>query len=106
MHRYSLPELRLLQRWQLSYAAEFIALNSTGERLALITKHHVLKFFDIRDQQPIVVPNFERRDVWSLIWDAERANTCVCMEKQKVIVLHGVQSEKNKTKNIFLSSIK
>lgn len=36
-----------------------MALNSTNKRLALITKHHVLKFFDIKDNAPTVVPNFE-----------------------------------------------
>lgn len=63
-----MPDIKIQQRYQLSYAAESMALNPTNRRLALITKHHVLKFFDIKDDNTTtVVPNFERRDVWCLI---------------------------------------
>jgi hypothetical protein len=88
-----MPEIKLQQRYSLSYAAEHMALNSTNRRLALITKHHVLKFFDIKDNAPIVIPNFERRDVWCLIWDKDREDTLVCMEKQKVVVINGLEVE-------------
>ncbi|KAI6173956.1 WD repeat-containing protein 35 [Aphelenchoides besseyi] len=92
VHRYSMPDLKLQQRYQLSYAAEHMALDSTNKRLAFITKHHILKFFELQDNALTVVPNFERRDVWSLIWDKDE-DTLVCMEKQKVIVIHGVECE-------------
>ncbi|CAD5234713.1 unnamed protein product [Bursaphelenchus xylophilus] len=93
VHRYNLPDVNLVQRYQLSYAAESMALNSTSTRLALINKHHLLKFFDIKDNNAIVVPNFERKDVWGVIWDKDREDTLVCMEKQKVIVIHGTDTE-------------
>lgn len=57
-----MSDIKLQQRYQLSYAAEYMALNANNRRLALITKHHMLKFFDIKDNVPTVVPNFERRD--------------------------------------------
>ncbi|KAI6243756.1 WD repeat-containing protein 35 [Aphelenchoides fujianensis] len=87
VHRYSLPDLKLQQRYQLSYAAEHMALNSTNKRLAFITKHHVLKFFDFHQENALtVVPNFERRDVWN-------EDSLVCMEKQKVVVIHGTDCD-------------
>lgn len=69
MHRYSLPEVKLQYRYQLGHAAEAMALNCTGRRLAIITKHHVLKFYDIKDNAAAIVPNFEKRDVWDMKWD-------------------------------------
>ncbi|CAD5229090.1 unnamed protein product [Bursaphelenchus okinawaensis] len=93
VHRYNLPDVTLVQKYQLSYSAETMALNSTNTRLALINKHHLLKFFDIKDNNAVVVPNFERKDVWGVIWDKNREDTLVCMEKQKVLVIHGTETE-------------
>lgn len=93
VHQYSLPNVTLTTRYNLGYKAIYMTLNINSTRLAVISDNYLLKFFDIKETGALVVPNFEKREIWGVIWDKDRDDTLVCMEKQKVIMVHGTDSE-------------
>ena len=83
-----------------------MAPNCTGTRLAYVSKHNTLKFFDLPSESNaiVAVPKFERKEVWSVEWDMvrdfyklvrtiysenyalqEKDDTLAIMEKQRLI---------------------
>jgi hypothetical protein len=58
-----------------------LELNCTGSRLAYITKHHNLRFFDLGGNAATAVPGIEKKETWSVVWDVEKDDTVAIMEK-------------------------
>jgi len=74
LHIYSLPEIQLhsIVKNALVLPAKTLSLSCNGKKLALISKHHVLRLYDLTDGDKAVKPmqGFERKEVWSVEWDA------------------------------------
>ncbi|KAI1714229.1 WD repeat-containing protein 35 [Ditylenchus destructor] len=96
MHRFGLPDLQQQQavfRTGISPAVH-MAVNCTGSRLALVGKHHTLKFFDLSKPNAItLVSGFEKKEVWAVEWDTEKDDSLAIMEKQRLMVIRGTETE-------------
>ncbi|KAL3125948.1 hypothetical protein niasHT_009477 [Heterodera trifolii] len=95
IHRYSLPDLSL--RWAHRsniQMPKLMALNCVGNRLAIVGKHNTLRFFTLSDQNAFSpVLGFERKEVWAIEWDGEKDDTLAIMEKQRLLVIRGTETE-------------
>lgn len=117
MHRYRLPDVQQQYVFKVGIPpARQLSLNCAGNRLALINRHWTLKFYTVADPtQMVVVPGFERKDVWNVEWDMvglwcchpckirlcvserrilqEKDDTLAVMEKSRLVVIRGIDAE-------------
>ncbi|KAJ8290228.1 hypothetical protein GJAV_G00010260 [Gymnothorax javanicus] len=104
LHRYSLPNIGLVQKYSPSYRAFQLSLNCTSSRLAIIDITGVLTFFDL---EPRVAADgsgeqgamggdplkFERKDVWDMKWANDNPDLFAMMEKTRMYVFRNLDPE-------------
>ncbi|KAM6912965.1 WD repeat-containing protein 35 [Xenentodon cancila] len=103
MHRYSLPNLALIQKYTLNNRAYHLSLNCNSSRLAIIDIAGVLTLLDLevqtmtddaRDQASAGDPSrFERKDVWDMKWANDNPDLFAMMEKTRMYVFRNLDPE-------------
>ncbi|KAM9432566.1 WD repeat-containing protein 35 isoform 3-T3 [Salvelinus alpinus] len=98
IHKYSLPNVALVQKYSLNYRAYQLSLNCTSSRLAIIDISGVLTFLDLEvrsssdddsgSQAGTGDPSkFERKDVWDMQWANDNPDLFAMMEKTRMRLL-------------------
>ncbi|XP_026864061.2 WD repeat-containing protein 35 isoform X3 [Electrophorus electricus] len=103
LHRYSLPNVSLLQKYSLSSRAYQLSLNCNSSRLAIIDMMGVLTFFDMEargspgDAEGASLAGdpskFERKDVWDMQWANDNPDLFAMMEKTRMYVFRNLDPE-------------
>uniref|UniRef100_A0A915D9I2 Anaphase-promoting complex subunit 4-like WD40 domain-containing protein n=1 Tax=Ditylenchus dipsaci TaxID=166011 RepID=A0A915D9I2_9BILA len=79
VHRFSLPEV------------EQQAVFKAGLPPAILMSINFLR--SIQAKLYSLVPGFEKKEVWSVEWDTEKDDTLAIMEKQRLMVIRGTETE-------------
>ncbi|CAB1330545.1 unnamed protein product, partial [Coregonus sp. 'balchen'] len=104
IHKYSLPNVALVQKYSLNYRAYQLSLNCTSSRLAIIDISGVLTFLDLAvrsssgdgsgSQAGTGDPSkFERKDVWDMQWANDNPDLFAMMEKTRMYVFRNLDPE-------------
>ncbi|XP_063298196.1 WD repeat-containing protein 35 [Pelobates fuscus] len=101
VHRYSLPNVALVQKYSLSYRAYQMSLNCNSNRLAIIDISGVLTLVDLEarytddagQQLTGEKLNFERKDVWDMQWANDNPDLFAVMEKTRMYVFRNLDPE-------------
>ncbi|XP_073481441.1 WD repeat-containing protein 35 isoform X2 [Aquarana catesbeiana] len=101
VHRYSLPNVALVQKYGLSCRAFQMSLNCNSSRLAIIDLSGVLTFLDLEatnsydtGKQTIGEQlKFERKDVWDMKWANDNPDLFAMMEKTRMYVFRNLDPE-------------
>lgn len=118
--RFSLPHLTLENKYIIKCRPQSISLNCDSTRLSIIDINGVLTLFDLdaknngtslsalntpasgsnSNKGMIGVSNaigvhldFERKDIWDLIWSDDNPELFACMEKTRMYVFRGLNPE-------------
>uniref|UniRef100_A0A3Q2XUY4 WD repeat-containing protein 35 n=1 Tax=Hippocampus comes TaxID=109280 RepID=A0A3Q2XUY4_HIPCM len=103
IHRYSLPNVILIQKYQMN-RAHHLSLNCNSSRLAVIDISGVLTLLDVEahapsgdaagSQVPIGGPSkLERKDVWDMKWAKDNPDLFAMMEKTRMYVFRNLDPE-------------
>uniref|UniRef100_A0A8C5M5H2 WD repeat-containing protein 35 n=1 Tax=Leptobrachium leishanense TaxID=445787 RepID=A0A8C5M5H2_9ANUR len=101
VHRYSMPNVGLVQKYNLTYRAYQMSLNCNSNRLAIIDISGVLTLVDLEARytdeagQPLAGEklNFERKDVWDMKWANDNPDLFAMMEKTRMYVFRNLDPE-------------
>lgn len=98
LYRYTLPHISLETKYQLPCRPIKISINSNGSRISIIDIHNRLICYDLDVEQPsgdlgTVVPDFERKDAWDMLWAEDNPELFVVMEKARMYVFHNLKPE-------------
>ncbi|XP_048791015.1 WD repeat-containing protein 35 isoform X2 [Lagopus muta] len=101
IHRYSLPNVGLIQKYTLNCRAHQLSLNCNSSRVAIIDLSGVLTFFDLdarvissTGQQVIGEQlKLERKDVWDMKWAKDNPDLFAVMEKTRMYVFRNLDPE-------------
>ncbi|XP_032877389.1 WD repeat-containing protein 35 isoform X1 [Amblyraja radiata] len=101
LHKYSLPNVTLLQNYQLNCRSYQLSLNCNSSRLAIIDITGILTFFDLETRimdstgQQVVGEEmkFERKDVWDMKWANDNPDLFAMMEKTRMYVFRNLDPE-------------
>uniref|UniRef100_A0A8C5DJY1 WD repeat-containing protein 35 n=1 Tax=Gouania willdenowi TaxID=441366 RepID=A0A8C5DJY1_GOUWI len=104
IHRYSLPNVVLLQKYTVNNRANYLALNCNSSRLAIIDIAGVLTLMDLDvgatsddstgNQASTGDPSkFERKDVWDMKWANDNPDLFAMMEKTRMYVFRNLDPE-------------
>ncbi len=110
--RYSLPHISLENKHALRCRPQHIALNSNSSRLSIIDINGILTFFDIESHTDdgVLRPGggehlaYERKDTWDMIWADDNPELFCVMEKTRMYIMRGVDSEEPVLSSGYLSS--
>uniref|UniRef100_A0A914MD46 Anaphase-promoting complex subunit 4-like WD40 domain-containing protein n=2 Tax=Meloidogyne TaxID=189290 RepID=A0A914MD46_MELIC len=95
LYRFSLPNVQLQSTFKSNIPApKLMTINCDGSRLALIGKYNVLRLIDL-PKENIFTPilTFERREVWSVEWDDAKNDLLALMEKQRLVIVRGTETD-------------
>uniref|UniRef100_A0A3Q3JR91 WD repeat-containing protein 35 n=1 Tax=Monopterus albus TaxID=43700 RepID=A0A3Q3JR91_MONAL len=104
IHRYSLPNVVLIQKYTLNNRAHYLSLNCNSSRLAIIDIAGVLTLLDLEvrastddnagNQASAGNPSkFERKDVWDMKWANDNPDLFAMMEKTRMYVFRNLDPE-------------
>uniref|UniRef100_A0A803XM55 WD repeat-containing protein 35 n=1 Tax=Meleagris gallopavo TaxID=9103 RepID=A0A803XM55_MELGA len=101
IHRYSLPNVGIIQKYTLNCRAHQLSLNCNSSRVAIIDLSGVLTFFDLdarvtssTGQQVIGEQlKLERKDVWDMKWAKDNPDLFAVMEKTRMYVFRNLDPE-------------
>uniref|UniRef100_A0A8C3LWV4 WD repeat-containing protein 35 n=1 Tax=Chrysolophus pictus TaxID=9089 RepID=A0A8C3LWV4_CHRPC len=101
IHRYSLPNVGIIQKYTLNCRAQQLSLNCNSSRVAIIDLSGVLTFFDLdarvissTGQQVIGEQlKLERKDVWDMKWAKDNPDLFAVMEKTRMYVFRNLDPE-------------
>ncbi|XP_010877761.2 WD repeat-containing protein 35 isoform X1 [Esox lucius] len=104
IHKYSLPNVALVQKYSLNCRAYQLSLNCNSSRLAIIDISGVLTFLDLEvrlssadgagSQAGSGDPSkFERKDVWDMQWANDNPDLFAMMEKTRMYVFRNLDPE-------------
>ena len=105
VQQYSLPDVKVERAHRLRCRPSLLSLNCDSDRFAVIELRpdgsNVLHMFDLEARSvssngdPVVGAHldFERKDVWSIIWASDAPDMCAIMEKTRMYVLRNLDAE-------------
>ncbi|RVE56857.1 hypothetical protein OJAV_G00210340 [Oryzias javanicus] len=102
IHRYSLPNVVLLQKYPSNNRAYYLSLNCNSSRLAIIDIAGVMTLLDLdvsaaSDGGPnrgsADPSKFERKDVWDMKWANDNPDLFAMMEKTRMYVFRNLDPE-------------
>ncbi|XP_072314070.1 WD repeat-containing protein 35 [Eucyclogobius newberryi] len=103
IHRYSLPQVALVQKYTLNNRAYHLSMNCNSSRLAVIDIAGVLTLLDldVRSQRGDAADSgaagdlskFERKDVWDMKWAKDNPDLFAMMEKTRMYVFRNLDPE-------------
>jgi hypothetical protein len=69
-----------------------MSINCDGSRLAITGKYNILRLIDLSKSNSFIpISTFERREVWSVEWDDAKNDLLALMEKQRLVIVRGVE---------------
>lgn len=89
--RYSLPHLMLEKTIALSGKPDQLRINNNGKKMAMIDYTNVLTFYELKEDSDEIVIDFEKKDVWSVVWSKEDPDHCVFLEKYRLFFKQGAE---------------
>uniref|UniRef100_A0A668VVY2 WD repeat-containing protein 35 n=1 Tax=Oreochromis aureus TaxID=47969 RepID=A0A668VVY2_OREAU len=104
LHRYSLPNVVLVQKYTLNNRAHYLSLNCNSSRLAIIDIAGIMTLLDLEvhtstdngtGNQPSTgdPSKFERKDVWDMKWANDNPDLFAMMEKTRMYVFRNLDPE-------------
>uniref|UniRef100_A0A3Q2X111 WD repeat-containing protein 35 n=1 Tax=Haplochromis burtoni TaxID=8153 RepID=A0A3Q2X111_HAPBU len=104
LHRYSLPNVVLVQKYTLNNRAHYLSLNCNSSRLAIIDIAGIMTLLDLgihtstdngTGNQPSTgdPSKFERKDVWDMKWANDNPDLFAMMEKTRMYVFRNLDPE-------------
>ncbi|XP_037550969.1 WD repeat-containing protein 35 [Nematolebias whitei] len=104
IHKYSLPNAALVQKYSLNNRAYYLSMNCNSSRLAIIDIAGVLTLLDLevrsaagdRTGNPTGVGDpsrFERKDVWDMKWANDNPDLFAMMEKTRMYIFRDLDPE-------------
>nr|XP_019940254.1 PREDICTED: WD repeat-containing protein 35 [Paralichthys olivaceus] len=104
IHRYSLPNVGIIQKYTLNNRAHYLSINCNSSRLAIIDIAGVLTLLDLDvrastdnitgNQVSVGDPSkFERKDVWDMKWANDNPDLFAMMEKTRMYVFRNLDPE-------------
>ncbi|XP_030575104.1 WD repeat-containing protein 35 isoform X3 [Archocentrus centrarchus] len=104
LHKYSLPNVVLIQKYTLSNRAHYLSLNCNSSRLAIIDIAGIMTLLDLEvhastdngtgNQASTGDPSkFERKDVWDMKWANDNPDLFAMMEKTRMYVFRNLDPE-------------
>uniref|UniRef100_A0A0K0FYV2 ANAPC4_WD40 domain-containing protein n=1 Tax=Strongyloides venezuelensis TaxID=75913 RepID=A0A0K0FYV2_STRVS len=93
IHRYSFPEIKLQCIYKIDTTPEILSINCTEKRLAHVSCHGQLRFFDMTPTSVKEVLTGERKDVWGVKWDMAKEYSIAIMEKTRMFVINNREAE-------------
>ncbi|MED6241180.1 WD repeat-containing protein 35 [Ataeniobius toweri] len=104
IHRYSLPNVSLIQKYSSNSRAHYLSLNCNSSRLAIIDISGLLTLLELdvhsatdegtRNQATAGDPSkFERKDVWDMKWANDNPDLFAMMEKTRMYVFRNLDPE-------------
>ncbi|XP_056151968.1 WD repeat-containing protein 35 [Lampris incognitus] len=104
IHRYSLPNVVLVQKYSLNNRAYHLSLNCNSSRLAIIDISGVLTLLDLEVRASSADSSgshsaagdpskFERKDVWDMKWANDNPDLFAMMEKTRMYVFRNLDPE-------------
>ena len=104
LYRFTLPHLSLEGKYNLRCHATHLALNCTSTRCSIIDTQNILSFFDMkaafmeenttaRGGDSKAHLEFERKDVWSIVWADDDPEMFAVTEKARLTVFKGFEPE-------------
>ncbi|XP_077517801.1 intraflagellar transport protein Oseg4 [Amblyomma americanum] len=93
-HRYSMPQLLLVQKYSIPCRPNRVMLNCTSSRMSVIDITGCLLLFDLEarslEGEQLA---FERRDIWDVKWAKDNSELFVLMEKTRMYVFRNLDPE-------------
>uniref|UniRef100_A0A1B6EDL0 WD repeat-containing protein 35 n=1 Tax=Clastoptera arizonana TaxID=38151 RepID=A0A1B6EDL0_9HEMI len=93
VQRYSLPQVALVQRYNLSCRANSISINCDSSKAAVIDATGILTLLELEAGSGEDISGFERKDVWAMVWASDNPQLLAIMEKTRMYVIRGVDPE-------------
>ncbi|XP_003962343.3 WD repeat-containing protein 35 [Takifugu rubripes] len=96
LHRYSLPNVVLIQKYTLNNRPHYLSLNCNTCRLAIIDIAGVMTLLELEaGAQPSSgdPSKFERKDVWDMKWANDNPDLFSMMEKTRMYVFRNLDPE-------------
>lgn len=101
IHKYSFPNLELIQRYAVAYEPKRMSLNCNSSRLAIINTGGMLTIFDLNARvtdengQEVIGEQlrFERKDVWDIKWADDNPELFAMMEKTRMYIFRNLGPE-------------
>eukprot|EP00040_Diaphanoeca_grandis_P015836 m.81289 g.81289 ORF g.81289 m.81289 type:complete len:1161 (-) comp25403_c0_seq3:252-3734(-) len=109
MQNYSLPTLALGNTHQLNCRPEILSLNCDSSRVGVVDINGIFTLYDldVKHTDPetgtshvgSVVPGFERKDVWNVMWAKDNPQLFAIMERTYMYIFRGTDPEEPFTSN-------
>ena len=97
VHKYTIPHVALECRFKLSCRPQLMGINCNSAKISVIDINGVLYFHNIeaKGQSGYRGEALElvRKDVWDMKWSTDNPDLIVIMEKTRMFVLNGNESE-------------
>ena len=99
VQKYTIPHVALECRYALRCRPQLIGINCSASKLSIIDINGVLTFYDTTVKAPGSSMaagehlEMERKDVWDMKWSTDNPELIVIMEKTRMFVLNGPDSE-------------
>uniref|UniRef100_A0A1I7Y670 WD_REPEATS_REGION domain-containing protein n=1 Tax=Steinernema glaseri TaxID=37863 RepID=A0A1I7Y670_9BILA len=102
--KFTLPSCQCVSKFSIQTAAEQMILNCNSSQLAVLTPNTSIRLYELEEKAAKL--KFERKDVWTAMWDSENPNTIAIMEKSRMIVIRGSELEEPVNNNGYFCSFK
>ncbi|KAK0405878.1 hypothetical protein QR680_018247 [Steinernema hermaphroditum] len=102
--KFTLPSCQCVSKFSIQSAAEHMMLNCNSSQLAVLTPSTSIRLYELEEKAAKL--KFERKDVWTAMWDSENPNTIAIMEKSRMIVIRGSELEEPVNNNGYFCSFK
>ncbi|TKR82028.1 hypothetical protein L596_015808 [Steinernema carpocapsae] len=104
IHKFTLPNCQCVAKFSIQTAAEYMMLNCNSTQLAVLTPSTSIRLYELEEK--VAKLKFERKDVWTAMWDSENPSTIAIMEKSRMIVIRGSELEEPVNNNGYFCSFK
>ncbi|CAJ0945040.1 unnamed protein product, partial [Mesorhabditis belari] len=106
LYKFALSDGTRLGKFPILANIEKMYFNCNYTKLAIVNHHANMRLFEVNDDAFSSIPGIERRDVWNLKWDHEKDDTMAVMEKTRLIVIRGKDTEEPVVSSGYIASFK
>uniref|UniRef100_A0A3Q2CBS3 WD repeat-containing protein 35 n=1 Tax=Cyprinodon variegatus TaxID=28743 RepID=A0A3Q2CBS3_CYPVA len=103
IHKYSLPNVTLIQKYSSNNRAHYLSINCNSSRLAIIDISGLLTLLELEVRSATDeetgnkaagdLSKFERKDVWDMKWANDNPDLFATMEKTRMYVFRNLDPE-------------
>ncbi|CAJ0583240.1 unnamed protein product, partial [Mesorhabditis spiculigera] len=106
VYKFSLTDGSQLHKFPLLTNIEKMYFNCTFTKLVVLTHQAVMRQFDVSEDGLNSIPGAQRTDVWNVKWDHEKDDTLAVMEKTRLFVIRGRETEEPVNSSGYIASFK